>query len=139
VGDDRLRPLSKKGRAQALALPDVLLPLMQDAPVRLLSSPWVRCMQTLEPVAAAIGATVEPDETLGETMGAKAVDAWRLWVAEEGTTVLCTHGDVVLALLEHLAETGVRARRKGMPPKGSVWSFTGAGAIEAARYLPPPA
>jgi hypothetical protein len=96
-------------------------------------------MDTLEPLAAAIGGMVEPDETLAEAMGAKAVDAWRLWVAEGGTTVLCTHGDVVLALLEHVAETGVRVRPKGMPSKGSVWSFTGAGAIESAQYLRPPA
>lgn len=138
VGDDRLRPLSKKGRAQAAALPALLLPLIEEAPTRLLSSPWVRCMETLEPLAAAIGGTVEADEVLAERMGAKASDALTGWAGEGGTTILCTHGDVVLALLDHVARSGVRVRPKGMPPKGSVWCFTGAGAIESARYFPPP-
>ncbi|HZQ86124.1 MAG TPA: phosphoglycerate mutase family protein [Acidimicrobiales bacterium] len=139
VGDDRLRPLSKKGRAQAAALTGLLMPHIGEAPVRLLSSPWVRCMETLEPLAAAIGATVEADETLAERMGDKASDAFASWATEGGTVVLCTHGDVVLALLDHLAHSGVRVRPKGMPPKASVWCFTGAGVIESARYFPPPA
>ncbi|HET9052299.1 MAG TPA: hypothetical protein VFO60_11405, partial [Candidatus Dormibacteraeota bacterium] len=126
VGDDRLRPLSKKGRAQAAALPGLLLPLISEtlvsdtpitdtpvtdtpitdtpitdtpildtrvgvASVRLLASPWVRCTQTLEPLAAALGAPVGPLEALGEGMGAKVVEALPGWL-RTGTTVLCTHG-----------------------------------------------
>jgi 8-oxo-dGTP diphosphatase len=168
VGDDRLRPLSKKGRAQAAALPALLLPLISEtliadtpitdtpitdtpitdtpiadtlvgaAPVRLLASPWVRCMQTLVPLAEALGATVQPDDALAEGMGAKAVDTLPVWLLG-GTTVLCTHGDVVEAVLSHVEHSGVRLRPKGMPPKGAVWCFTGADAITAARYFPPPA
>ncbi|HLK45776.1 MAG TPA: phosphoglycerate mutase family protein [Acidimicrobiales bacterium] len=138
VGDDRLRPLSKKGRAQAAALPSLLVPLLGAGPARLLSSPWVRCMETLEPLAAALGAVVEPDETLAEGMGRDAVDAMGRW--QKGTTVvLCTHGDVVGALLAYVDKSGVRVRPKGIPPKGSVWCFSGTDRIEAARYFAPPA
>ena len=138
VGDDRLRPLSKKGRAQAAALPALVVPLIADPPARLLSSPWVRCMETLEPLAAALGTVVEPVDALAEGMGRDAVDALSAW--QKGTTVvLCTHGDVVAALLAHVDKSGVRVRPKGMPPKGSVWRFKGADGIEAARYFPPPA
>jgi 8-oxo-dGTP diphosphatase len=136
VGDDRLRPLSKKGRAQAKALPALLLPLIGDAPARLLSSPWVRCMETLEPLAAALGTAVDADDTLAEGMGAKAVDALDGW-ARGATTVLCTHGDVIEAVLASVEERGVRLKPRGIPPKGSVWCFTGADGIDAARYLPP--
>jgi 8-oxo-dGTP diphosphatase len=138
VGDDRLRPLSKKGRAQAEALPGLLLPLITEHPVRLVSSPWLRCVQTLGPLAAALGAAVEPDDVLGEGMGAKVVEALPRWT-QPGTTVACTHGDVVEAVLSHVEKGGLRLRPKGMPPKGSVWCFTGADRIEAARYFRPPA
>ncbi len=138
VGDDRLRPLSKKGRAQAAALPALILPLIADPPARLLASPWVRCMETLEPLAAALGTVVEPVDALAEGMGRDAAEAMGGW--EKGTTVvLCTHGDVVEALLAYVDKSGVRVRPKGMPPKGSVWCFSGADGIEAARYFPPPA
>jgi phosphohistidine phosphatase SixA len=136
--DDRLRPLSKKGQAQAAALPALLQPYLNELPVRLVASPWVRCVQTLEPLAAELGVAIEPDERLGEAMGGKAIEALTGWSCA-ATTVLCTHGDVVEAVLSHVEKSGVRARPKGMPPKGSVWCFTGAGRIEAARYLPPPA
>jgi phosphohistidine phosphatase SixA len=173
VGDDRLRPLSKKGRAQAGALPGLLLPLISEtlvsdppitdtpvtdtpiadtpivdtpivdtrvgaAPVRLLASPWVRCTQTLEPLAAALGVVVELDDALSEGMGEKTVEALAAWL-RDGTTVLCTHGDVVEAVLAHVERGGVRLRPKGMPPKGSVWCFTGVDAVAAAQYFPPPA
>jgi 8-oxo-dGTP diphosphatase len=138
VGDDRLRPLSKKGRAQAEALPALLVPLVTELPVRLVSSPWLRCRQTLTPLAAALDAAIEPDEVLGEGMGAKVVEALPGWL-EPGTTVLCTHGDVVEAVLADVERTGLRLRPKGMPPKGSVWCLTGTDHVEAARYFRPPA
>src|SRR3954453_420928 len=58
-GDDRLRPLDKKGRRQAEALRDALL--ARGVP-RALSSPYVRCTETLAP----LGLDVEPDERLAE-------------------------------------------------------------------------
>ncbi len=137
-GDDRLRPLSKKGRAQAEALPALLRPLIKEQPVRLVSSPWVRCVQTLDALATALDVPVEQDDALGEGMGAKAVEALPGWLAP-GTTVLCTHGDVVEAILSNVEKRGVRLRPKRLPPKGSVWCLTGTDHIESARYLPPPA
>jgi 8-oxo-(d)GTP phosphatase len=62
--DDRLRPLSKKGRVQAQALPTLLHDIVGDQPL-LVSSPWVRCVETLEPLAATLGVPVETDDVLG--------------------------------------------------------------------------
>ena len=61
-GDDRLRPLDKKGRKQAARLLDVLA----DVTVRrIVSSPYLRCVQTVEPLARARGLEVESAPELG--------------------------------------------------------------------------
>ena len=51
--DDRLRPLDKKGRKQAARLVDVLAGSRIE---RIVSSPYLRCVQTVEPLARARGA-----------------------------------------------------------------------------------
>ncbi len=122
--DDRLRPLDKKGRRQAKALADTLSELEAG---RLLSSPYVRCVQTLEPAAERIGLPIEERDELAE--GASAGEVIAL-LAELGSAVaaLSTHGDVIEALL------GV-----GRPcKKGAVWVLdVRDGQVRPARYLPP--
>ena len=52
-GPDHLRPLTRAGRAQAQALAAWLA----NEPIsRLLSSPYVRCIQTLEPLSQKLPA-----------------------------------------------------------------------------------
>lgn len=84
-GDDRLRPLDKKGRRQAEALRHAL---QARGVTRALSSPYVRCTQTVAP----LGLAVEPDERLAE--GADPDDTRALLLQAEGA-VACTHGDVI--------------------------------------------
>jgi 8-oxo-(d)GTP phosphatase len=91
AGDDRLRPLDDKGRRQAEEIAAVL----DSGDVRrVVSSPYVRCVQTVEPLAAELGLEVELDDRLAEGAGAAA----RPLLDEEGV-VLCTHGDVLHELL----------------------------------------
>ncbi len=138
-GDDRLRPLSKKGRAQAGGMPSLLAPWTGDGRAVLVSSPWVRCIETLEPLAVSLGLPVRPDDVLGEGMGGKVIDSLGAWTRARKTTVLCTHGDVVLAVLDALAVGGVDIGPDPQMAKGSVWVLEGAGgAVRAATYLPPP-
>jgi 8-oxo-dGTP diphosphatase len=135
-GPDDLRPLSKKGQRQAGALVDVL----STAPVkRIISSPSVRCVQTVEPLAEKLGLEVEADDVLAE--GSRLEDVLPfLEEAEEGT-VICSHGDVIPMVLDSLVQTG----RISLPTdyayaKGSVWEIEGNdGATMDARYIPPPA
>ncbi|MEZ5252003.1 MAG: phosphoglycerate mutase family protein [Ilumatobacteraceae bacterium] len=61
--DDRLRPLSNKGRVQADQLAVVLAAV---APSRLVSSPYLRCVQTLEPLGRLCDLEVVADERLAE-------------------------------------------------------------------------
>ena len=57
-------------------------------------------------------------------------------------TVLCTHGDILKLLLEHVRGTGVKVRRRNGVPlmeKGSVWELaTDHGTIVSATYHKPP-
>ena len=60
--DDRERPLDKRGRKQAKGLVDLLGAF---DPVVIVSSPYLRCLQTVEPLARSLGATVEVRGELG--------------------------------------------------------------------------
>jgi phosphohistidine phosphatase SixA len=86
-GDDRLRPLDGRGRRQAAALVDLLLPLGVQ---RVVSSPYLRCVETVEPLAAELGLPVEHDDRLAEGAGRAALE-----LLHENGVVCCTHGDVV--------------------------------------------
>lgn len=88
-GDDRLRPLDKRGRAQAVALRDVL---RARGVQHVVSSPYVRCTQTVAPLELEIVL----DERLAE--GAP-VEATVALLHELDGAVACTHGDVVEAVL----------------------------------------
>jgi phosphohistidine phosphatase SixA len=95
-GDDRLRPLDKRGRKQAKALRDRLLAY---GVTRVLSSPYVRCMETVEP----LGLDIELDERLAE--GAPREDTLAL-LAEADGAVACTHGDVIENVLGRSLKKG---------------------------------
>jgi 8-oxo-dGTP diphosphatase len=94
-GDDRLRPLDKKGKRQARGL----VGLLEAYPVdRILSSPYVRCVQTVEPLSEALGVPLEQAIELAE--GQRRGDVLRLLQSRDASCpVLCTHGDIVLELL----------------------------------------
>jgi phosphohistidine phosphatase SixA len=116
-GDDRVRPLSPRGAARARELAPLLA---EYRPQRILSSPFVRCCSTVQPVAEALGLAVESVDELAEGHGD---DAIRLLATMAGeSAVLCTHGDVALAMLDVLAKDVSTADRKRLRlQKGEVW------------------
>ena len=122
---DDLRPLTAKGEAQAEALVDLLAGYDID---RVLSSPYLRCTQTVAPLAAARGLAVEPCDDLAEGEGAAGVALARQLLAEPACTVLCSHGDVAEEVLDALG-----VRRDSFMRKGATWVLEEAGArhIEA--------
>ncbi|TMK81920.1 MAG: NUDIX hydrolase [Actinobacteria bacterium] len=138
-GRDRLRPLSQAGRAQASGLVDAFDGRPTD---RLLSSPYLRCVETLEPLALSRSLAIETTKALAE--GAPVQDALRLIeeTARGGSAALCTHGDVLTGLIRHLRETGVSLRGdldgKEDFRKGSIWHLElRAGVVLAAEPGPP--
>jgi 8-oxo-dGTP diphosphatase len=116
-GDDRSRPLTARGQARAAAL----VPLLSAyRPQRVLSSPFVRCCETVQPIAEALGLGVESVDELGEGHGADGVRLMRTMAGE--SAVLCTHGDVSTAILEALTpELSPTARTKLRLQKGEFW------------------
>jgi 8-oxo-(d)GTP phosphatase len=93
-GDDRLRPLDEKGQRQARRLVEELAAL---GVTRIVSSPYVRCTQTVEPLAAELVLPIETDDRLAEGARRHEVDA--LLDETPSGAVLCTHGDVVELVL----------------------------------------
>jgi 8-oxo-(d)GTP phosphatase len=113
-GDDRLRPLDELGRVQAERLVEVLA---GHRIARVCSSPYVRCVQTVE----RLGLPVERRDELAEGAGLSALAS----VAAEGPGVLCVHGDVLEELLGE------------EPAKGST-TLVGEG-LRPVATIPPPA
>ncbi len=104
TGDDCLRPLDKRGRAQALALRDRL---RAHGVQHVFSSPYVRCMQTVAPLELEI----VPDERLAEGASAEATLAF---LHDLDDAVACTHGDVIEAVLGRSVKKGAAVVLDGL-------------------------
>jgi phosphohistidine phosphatase SixA len=132
-GDDTLRPLSRHGRSEA----DGLVALLGGSEVtRVLTSPYTRCVQTVEPLAKALGVDVEIEA--GLTEGADWTHALELAEHATAPIVLCSHGDVIGDLMHHLSKRGVPLDDDRIE-KGSTWVLqVDGGDVVKARYLPPP-
>jgi len=63
VGDDRIRPLNKRGRKQAV---DLVALLAARTVEEIHTSPALRCVETVEPLAAARGLELIVREELSE-------------------------------------------------------------------------
>ncbi|MGH9267566.1 MAG: hypothetical protein ACRD0D_05250, partial [Acidimicrobiales bacterium] len=105
-----------------------------------LTSAHARCAATVAPLAEALGLAVERRAELAEGAGQAAALELVRRVASD-VTVLCTHGDIVMDLLDGLERDDGIALAPAYPlAKGSTWvlEFDG-GRCASARYLPPPA
>ncbi len=121
--DDSLRPLDDKGIHQAAALADML----GDRSLgRIFSSPYRRCVETVQPLADATGLEIELREELAE--GSPAAMVLPL-IADPGEhdIVICTHGDVIGELIG----PGRQAK------KGSVWVLDPDNDLEPRGYMLP--
>jgi phosphohistidine phosphatase SixA len=123
---DDLRPLTPKGEAQAEALVALLGEFDVD---RVLSSPYLRCSQTVAPLAAARGLAVEPSDDLAEGEARAGLALARTLLPGQAYTVLCTHGDVLEEVLDALG-----VRRTDYTRKGATWVLDEGG----ARRIPAP-
>ena len=132
-GPDHLRPLSPVGHHQA----EGLVVRLEDYPVeRVLSSPTLRCRQTVAPLAADRLIQVEPVAALGVDAGPAQVRSL-FWDPRLDNTVLCTHGETIDQLFTQLATDGLVAEAPLRWPKGSIWLIWRTEPHVRARYLPP--
>ncbi len=135
TGDDRQRPLTAAGRQQADALRDRLAPRCTGS---IVSSPYLRCVQTVQPLADRLGSAVHLDERLAEEQGfVGALDL--LSTVPEGT-VLCSHGDVIPDTIDALVRRGCIIGGAPDWRKASVWVIerSAAGGFTRAAAWPPP-
>ncbi len=92
-GDDWLRPLTTSGQTQARGL---LAQFHAERFTTILSSPYVRCMETVVPLASAHGLPIVPTEALAEDHTIDEVLAV-LQAHVDGGLVVCSHGAGQLA------------------------------------------
>ena len=118
---DDLRPLSDAGLVQAMAIADQLLPCDVS---RIVSSRYMRCTQTVQPLADKLGLSVETNPALAEEASLKA--AWNLLeeaAASGRDAVLCSHGNILSAVLDRLNRRGVTLVADELScRKGSIWT-----------------
>lgn len=135
TGDDLHRPLSKKGRKQSESVAKRLARL---APSDLLSSPYVRCIQTLEPLGARLRRPVTVEPRLREDEPLEPVLELLRDVADGA--VLCSHGDIIPATIEALEADGTELRTPVDWRKASVWVLkrNKRSRIVTATVWPPP-
>ena len=138
-GDDRNRPLTASGHRQSQELARRLAAV---APTTIVSSPYVRCVQTVEPLAVAVDVSVRTSELLAElgtehaSIGKPVLDL--LDTLPEGA-VVCSHGDVIPAILAALEDRGLRIHGEPQWQKASVWVLERDGKhFATASAWPPP-
>ncbi len=134
--DDESRPLSTSGWKQARKVAKRLTPL---EPTTLISSPYLRCIQTLEPLADRTGLDIAIDKRLSE--GADFLDTLELLEELPGGAVMCSHGDVIPTTIDALVRRGLSVTSTPDWRKASVWVLRrkASGRFTRATVWPPPA
>ncbi|CAB4860311.1 unannotated protein [freshwater metagenome] len=134
--DDTLRTLSKAGWEQAHALVDPLIAAGANAP--LLASPYVRCRQTLEPLAARLDLQIALDERLAEEQ--PLLPLLELIRSAPAGAVLCSHGDMIPDVMAAVQRRGCEFIGEPNWKKASVWVLErdASGNVITARCWPPP-
>jgi exopolyphosphatase/guanosine-5'-triphosphate,3'-diphosphate pyrophosphatase len=114
-GPDALRPLTGEGLRHAERIGQRLA---RSRPDRLLASPFLRCRQTLEPLARRLGLPVETREWLAKGEDPeKAADLMR---RERGERVVCcTHTEMLGGIAGELAELEVEVQTLGRSALGA--------------------
>jgi phosphohistidine phosphatase SixA len=120
-GDDAKRPLDEGGTRQATALADTLA----SASVQyLVASPTKRCIDTLRPLAARLQLDIETTDSVGPGGSIEEL------IADERAlpsgTVVCTHGELMRPILEHVQADLIPIRAEHdddewLLSKGSAW------------------
>lgn len=89
------RGLDPRGEEAALQLPELIASVLR--PTAILSSPYRRCVQTVEPLADALDLRIVNDVRFTPTNRASVRNAFADLPPD---SVVCTHGEVIARLLK---------------------------------------
>lgn len=141
TGDDARRPLDDAGWGQA----DGLARLLARFDIaEIVSADVDRCVQSVSPLADAVGVEIRQDSVLSEEgypgRELEAVALIRAVGSPTRDAVACSQGTVIPDLLSRIAEHDARAVPDSLPcQKGSVWALTFSdGRVLEMAYIPPP-
>ena len=131
--DQDLRPLSPLGRDQAASLAAAV-----GAVDAVVSSPALRCVQTVEPVAKASGVEVELHDSLRELIFVTQLETWQPWPLPDGWRGQLTAGAALGKALRLVRELDERftGKRVAIGPHGDLGPIL---ALFAAGYSGTPA
>ena len=136
TGDDRKRPLTKSGLEQAKELVTLLASFPIEA---IFSSAYLRCVQTVEPLARVRKLEIKLSPSLEEGHG---IEGFEEFFGDRSLdkAVLSTHGDIFEELIEDLVNREVIAPGYGGAEKGSTWvvGVDEHGVPGRARFIPAP-
>jgi len=132
--DDESRPLSNQGWKQSEAIAERL---MARGITSLHSSPYVRCVQTLEPLAKQLDLDIHHDQRLFE---GEPFEPVLDLLGEVGSgAVLCSHGDIVPDVIHALARRGMELQTTPDWRKATIWVLKRKGdRITKGKVWPPP-
>lgn len=138
TGDDRLRPLTEKGEKQSK---QVAADLASHGVDRILTSPYQRCVQSVDPLAKQTRTPIETMDELAE--GGSGTRVFDMMLELAGLrVVMCSHGDVIPDVLRRLNVAGTTLETpNGLLDckKASVWEVSiDNGRATRAIYRPPP-
>jgi 8-oxo-dGTP diphosphatase len=129
---DELRPISLGGEKQADALRDYLsgFPL-----TGVYSSPYVRCVQTMGPLAGILGLKLEVEPSVAENAPPEEFIAnVGQWSGE--AIAMGSHGELISGTVSKLAAGGVPMDGPTRCDKGSIWILeTSEGKVRSGQYL----
>lgn len=159
-GPDRDRPLDSRGLGQAEVLADRIGDRIGGEPPPLIvSSPTLRCLETVAPLASHYGITVDTDDRLLEIAHVDEAerprpDAAMGWLADrlcgvideaferggdKGGIVVCTHGEVLPPGVSRLVKGVGVAKATKRNDKGGFWVIDlGKGRDGGSEYVAAP-
>lgn len=114
--------VSDKGKVQAKKVAKLYKKLLGSQKAELISSPKVRCVETLEPLAKKLKAKIAIDKALDEQSEEDSVEAYResvgdfikVWMKSKSlVTIVCSHGDWIPLALEILLGAGFELKKGG--------------------------
>jgi phosphohistidine phosphatase SixA len=116
---DFMRPLDARGHEQA----GVIAERLGDAGIaQVLSSPALRCQQTVGALAAKCKLEVDVADWLAEGNSEHAV-LKKIAKLNDTNVVMCSHGDVIPEVVRALEARGMKVDGKRGWKKGAIWAI----------------